>query len=89
MACYLINRPLHASLDLKVSDDIWTRHPIDLDNLRIFWCPTYVHISSEDRPKLDLKSKKCVFSDYAKDVKGFKLCDLIKKKMVMIKDVVF
>lgn len=60
-----------------------------LDNLRIFWCAAYVYISSEDRSKLDPMSKKCVFVGYTKGVKGFKLWDPIKKKMVIGRVFVF
>ena len=54
-----------------------------------FWCPAYVHISSEDRSKHDPKWKKCVFISYAKGVKGFKLWDSTKKKMIISRDVIF
>ena len=49
----------------------------------------FVHISSDERSKLDPKSKKCVFIIYSKGVKGFKFRDLIFKKMVISKGVVF
>lgn len=84
MACYLNNRSLCASLEGSVADKVWTSNPIDLDNLRIFKCPAYMHISREDRSKLDLNSKKFVFVGYAKDVKWFMLYDLIKKKMLFL-----
>ncbi|CAJ2662759.1 unnamed protein product [Trifolium pratense] len=89
MACYLINRSPRASLEGKVAKEVWTGKPIDLNNLRIFGCPAFVHISSEDRSKLDPKSKKCVFVGYSKGVKGFKLWDPVSKKMVLSRDVVF
>ncbi|KAK2396531.1 hypothetical protein QL285_058180 [Trifolium repens] len=89
MACYLINRSPRASLEGKVAEEVWTGKPIDLDNLRIFGCPAFVHISSEDRSKLDPKSKKCVFVGYSKGVKGFKLWDPVSKKMILSRDVVF
>jgi len=48
-----------------------------------------VYISSDERSKLDPKSKKCVFVGYSKCVKGFKFWDPISKKMVINKDAVF
>lgn len=82
MACYLIHMSPRASLDGKVVEKVWTSNTVYLDNLRIFRCPIYVHISSEDRSKLDPKSKKCVIDSYTKGVEGFKLWDPIKKNMV-------
>ena len=73
MACYLVNRFPRASLEGKVAEKVWTSNPIDLSNLRIFESPSYVHISSEDRSKLDPKSRRCIFIGYNKGVKGYKL----------------
>jgi hypothetical protein len=50
--------------------------------MRIFSCPTYIHISGEDRLKLDPKSKKCIFLGFKKGVKGYKLWDPVAQKMV-------
>lgn len=57
MACYLVKKSPRASLNGKVAEEVWTCNPVDISNLRIFGCPTYVHISSEDQSKLDPKSK--------------------------------
>ena len=57
--------------------------------MRIFRCPAYVHISSEDRSKLDPKSKKCIFLGYEKGVKGYKLWDPVAQKVVISRNVVF
>ena len=54
-----------------------------------FGCPTYVHISSDERSKLDPKSKKCIFIGYVKGVKGYKFWDPVAKKMVISRDTVF
>lgn len=48
-----------------------------------------MHISSDERFKLDLKSKKCIFLGYVKGVKGYKFRDLMSKKVVISRDVVF
>lgn len=79
IVCYLINGSLRASIERKVAEEVWIGNPIDLEILRIFWCLAYVHISSEERSKLDPKAKKCDFVGYAKCVKGFKLWDPTKR----------
>uniref|UniRef100_A0A2N9FZT3 Uncharacterized protein n=1 Tax=Fagus sylvatica TaxID=28930 RepID=A0A2N9FZT3_FAGSY len=67
----------------------WTGQEVDYSLMRIFRRPTYVHISSEDRSKLDPKSKKCIFLSYEKGVKGYKLWNPVAQKVVISKDVVF
>ena len=89
MACYLINRSPRASLGGKVTEEVWKGKPIDLGNLKIFGCPTNVHISSDERSKLNPKSKKCIFIGYVKGVKGYKFWDPVAKKMVISRDAIF
>src|ERR1044072_6013652 len=87
MACYRIKRSPQASLDGKVVEEVWLCNPIDLSNLSIFCCPAYVHISSEDRSKIDSNSKERIFIGYNKGVKGYKLWDPVKRNMVIIRDI--
>lgn len=55
MACYLVNKSPWASLDGNIAEEVRTGNPIDLSNLRIFRCLSYMHISSENGSKLDPK----------------------------------
>jgi len=89
MACYLINRSPRASLGGKVPEEVWTGNAIDFSHLRIFGCPAYVHVPSDERSKLDAKSKKCIFLGYKKGVKGYKFWDPVDKKVVISRDAVF
>jgi hypothetical protein len=68
MACYLINRSLRPALDGKVVEEVWTGNEVDYSGLTVFGCPTYVHIPSKERSKLDPKSRQCVFLEYGKGV---------------------
>ncbi len=67
----------------------WTGQEVDYSLMRIFRRPAYVHISSEDRSKLDPKSKKCIFLSYEKGVKGYKLWNPVAQKVMTSKNVVF
>uniref|UniRef100_A0A2N9EW59 Integrase catalytic domain-containing protein n=1 Tax=Fagus sylvatica TaxID=28930 RepID=A0A2N9EW59_FAGSY len=80
MACYIINRSPRVALDGKVAEEVWTGQEVDYSFMRIFGCPAYVHISGEDRSKLDPKSKKCIFLGFKKGVKGYKLWDPVAQK---------
>jgi hypothetical protein len=48
-----------------------------------------VHVPSEERSKLDPKSRQCVFLEYGKEVKGYKFWDSKANKAVISRDVVF
>ena len=72
MVCYLITRSPQASLGGKFIEEVWTGKSIDLSNLKNFSCHAYVHISSDERVKLDPKSKKYIFIGYVKGVIGYK-----------------
>ncbi|KAK4397893.1 hypothetical protein Sango_1264800 [Sesamum angolense] len=61
IACYLINRSPRASLGGKVTKEVWIDNPGDFDHLRVFGCSAYVHVPSDERSKLDPKSKHCIF----------------------------
>ena len=66
MACYLINRSPRVTLDGKVVEEAWTGSLVDYSGLRVFGCPTYVHIPNEERLKLGAKSRQCIFLGYQK-----------------------
>ena len=66
MAYYFINRSPRAALDGKVAEEVWTSSMIDYFGLRVFGCPAYVHISNEERLKLDAKSRQYIFFGVSK-----------------------
>ena len=73
----------------RFAEEVWTGKSIAFGNLKIFGSPTYVHISSDERSKLDPKSKKCIFIGYVKGVKGYNFWDPVAKKMVISRDAIF
>lgn len=82
MPFYLINMSPVDFLDGKITKEVWIDNPIDLDNLKVLGCQTYVHISNVDWSKLDQKYKKCAFDGYIKGMNEFKLWDPTWKKML-------
>ena len=89
MACYVLNQSPRAMLDGKVAEEVWTGKEVDYSFMRIFGCPTYIHIPIEEWSKLDSKSKKGIFLRFKKGVKGYKLWDPMAQKVVISRDVVF
>jgi len=73
----------------KVAEEVWTSNKVDYFRLRVFGCPAYVHVPSEERSKLDLKSRQLIFLGYEKWVKRYKLWDPTANRVVISRDVVF
>ena len=48
-----------------------------------------MHVAKDQRSKLDNKSKPCIFMGYSEDEFGYILWDLIDKKVVRSRDIVF
>ena len=42
IACYLINQSPSMAIDCKILEEVWTGHPCDYSNLKIFGCEAYV-----------------------------------------------
>ena len=88
-ASFIINRSPSSAIDFKIPEEVWSGRPIDYSSLKLFGCPTYVHMQSGEHSKLDSKSRKCVFLGFEKGVKGYRLWDPISKKTVTSRDVIF
>ena len=67
----------------------WNGEKPDVSIFRVFGCKAYARIPDEKRKKLDPKSQKCIFVGYPAGVKGYKLYDPVKQKMIVRRDVVF
>jgi hypothetical protein len=48
-----------------------------------------VHIPKDERSKLDVKTRQCIFLGYGLDEFGYRLYDPVEKKLVRSRDVVF
>src|ERR1700722_13873805 len=88
-ASYLVNRLPSLVLDDKTPQEVWTGKNPSLSHLRAFGCDAYVHVAKEKRTKLDSKSEKCIFIGYKDGLKGYKLWNLVTRKVVYSRDVVF
>ena len=68
--CYLINRSPFAAIGFKTFKELWFGKPASYGHLRIFGCPTYVHIK---QGKLDAMIVKGLFVGYPDRIKGYKI----------------
>lgn len=88
-AVYLINFSLSVPLQGDVPNRVWYNQDISYDHLKVFRCKAFVHISQDERSKLDPKTRQCIFLGYGLDEFGYKLFDLVAKKVLRSKNVVF
>ena len=88
-ATYLRNRsPSTANQGMTAFEALTGLKP-NVDNLRIFGCIAYIHIPKDERRKLDSKASKCVFLGYSNESKAYRLFDMVKKKIIVSRDVIF
>ena len=81
-AAYLINRGLSVPLNGELLEEAWTGNEITLLHLRVFGCVSYVHVDSNDRDKLESKSRKCFFIGYGSDDFGYRFWDEENRKII-------
>ncbi|RDY03371.1 hypothetical protein CR513_13054, partial [Mucuna pruriens] len=77
IAVHVINLSPIVALNIEVSDKIW------------FGKDAFVHVPKDERSKLDMKSRQCIFIRYGHDEYGYRMYDPIEKKLVKSRDVQF
>jgi hypothetical protein len=55
------------------TNEVWFGKKPSISHLKVFGCDAFVHVSKENRSKLDKKGVKCSFIGYKKGMKGYKL----------------
>ena len=88
-AVHVINLSPTIALDTDVPDNVWFGKNVSYDHLRVFGCKAFVHVPKDERSKLDVKTKQCIFIGYGQDELGYRLYDPIGKKLLRSRDVVF
>ena len=89
MANFLINRsPTRSNFGVP-PETTFTGKPLHLSKLKIFGCIAYIHVSDEDRKKMDSKTIKGMFVDYDMESKAYRIYDLLQRKVIISRDVVF
>ena len=70
---YIQNKSLHAVLDEKTTEEVFTGEKPDILHLRFFGCPVYIHIPKEKRTNMEPYGKKGTFVGYIVTSKAFKI----------------
>ena len=42
--CYLVNRSPSTTIECKIPEEVWTGHPYNYSNLKVFGCDSYALI---------------------------------------------
>ena len=86
---YLINRFPSVPLKGDASQRAWTIKNVSYQHSNVFGCLAYMHVPRDHGSKLDNKSKPCIFLGYSEDEFGYKMWDLLDKKVVGSRNIVF
>lgn len=88
-AAYVLNRTSYSNEVGKTPYETWTNKHYDINNLKIFGTPVYVHIPKEKRRKLDSKGEKGIMVGYGENVKGYRVLFQKNNSVEVKRDVVF
>ena len=91
VACsvYLLNRSPTSSVNMKVPQEAWSGTKLNVAHLRTFGCNAFSHIHFELRKKLYDRSEKYIFVGDSETSKAYRHYNLISKKLILSKDVIF
>jgi hypothetical protein len=87
--CYMVNISPSSTLDDKTPQEVWIGKKPSLTHLKVFGCEAYVHVTKENKSKIDKKVEKCIFIGYKDGLKGYNLWNLETKKVMYSRYVLF
>lgn len=88
-AAYVLNRTSKSNDPGKTPFEVWTSKHFDINDLKIFGTPVFVHIPKEKRRKWDAKGEKGIMVGYGEDVKGYRVFFGEKNSVEIKRDIVF
>ena len=74
---------IHLTLSAKVLFD----KEVSYDHLKVFGCKSCVHVPKDERSKLEVKTKQCIFNCYGQDEFEYNFYNPIDKKLIRSRDV--
>ena len=86
---YVQNKSPHRVLGNKTPEEMFSGEKPEVNHLRIFGCPVYVHVPREKRSKLESSSKKGIFVGYNESSKAYRVYIPNFRQIETSKDVTF
>ena len=84
---YVINLSAVLALGGDAPNKVWFDKDVSYDHLKVFGCKACVHVSKDERLKLDVKTNQCIFICYGQDEFGYHFYNPIYKKFIRSRDV--
>jgi hypothetical protein len=79
----------HAILKEKTPEEVFLGIKPEVEHLRIFGCPVYIHVPKEKRTKREPLGKKGVFMGYSENSKAYMIYIPGQRKIEVRRDVTF
>ncbi|RDX94220.1 hypothetical protein CR513_23419, partial [Mucuna pruriens] len=89
VGCMLFEASPAVALNTEVLHKIWFGKDVKYDHLRVSDCKAFVHVPKDERSKLDMKTRHCIFIRNGHDEYGYRMYDPVEKKFVKRRDVQF
>jgi hypothetical protein len=70
---YVQNKSPHKILGNKTPEEVFIGKKPEVNHLRIFGCPVYIHVPKEKRMKLDTSGKNGSFVGYSETSKDYRI----------------
>ena len=70
---YLINRSSSIPLDLDITQKVWIGKYVIYSHFEVFGCKAFMHVSKEQRLKLDDKATPCIIIEYGNEEFDYRL----------------
>ena len=86
---HILNRCPTLPVKNMTPEETWSGVKPSIEHFRVFGCISHVHVPDIKRTKLEDKSFTCVLLGVSEESKAYRLYDLIAKKIVIRRDVVF
>ena len=86
---YLQNRSPHRIIENMTPEEAFIGKKPCVDHLRIFGCPTYIHIPKDKWKKLDSTSIKGIFVGYNYSSKAYRIYIKEGRQIEVSRDVIF
>ena len=80
-AVYVQNKSPHWRLGDITPEEAFTEEKSEINHLRIFGCPVYIHVPREKRTKLDPAGKQGIFVGYSELAKAYRIYIRDQRKM--------
>jgi len=86
---YVQNRIPHRILGDKTPEEAFSTMKPKIGHLRIFGCPTYIHVFVEKRTKLESLRHKGIFVGYNETSKDYRIFTPTQQKTIVSREVKF